>query len=49
MRITENQALKWDLCRFFAIAQNDKISCHFNKSCHTDALAEVSINLKSVS
>ena len=42
MRITENQALKWDLCRFFAIAQNDKISCHFNKSCHTER-SEVSI------
>ena len=39
MRITENQALKWDLCRFFAIAQNDKISCHTERS-------EVSINLK---
>ena len=32
MRITENQALKWDLCRFFAIAQNDKISCHTERS-----------------
>ena len=39
MRITENQALKWDSCRFFAIAQNDKISCHTERS-------EVSINLK---